>query len=137
MVEFLNSLHIDYIIGLGDVECPQYINNFLGILGEMDNVTVQKYLKKNNLLIDNFLDLSISFSSRKVITHFPPRNPRGSQSVLGNILSNGPELLFHGHIEDQLVYEVGKTKVISVGSMEKGYYVIYDGRSFELKRASH
>ena len=137
MIEFLNSLSVDYVVGLGDVECPQYINNFLGILGEMENVTVQKYLRKNKLLIDNFLDLSTSFSSKKVITHFPPRKPRGSQLVLGNILSNSPELLFHGHIEEQLVYEVGKTKVVSVGSMEKGYYVIYNGKNFELKRAGH
>ena len=103
----------------------------------MEDITVQKYLRKNNLLIDNFLDLSTSFSSRKVITHFPPRNPKGSQLVLGNVLSYSPEFLFHGHIEEQLSYNVGKTKVISVGSMEKGYYVIYDGRNFELKRTSH
>lgn len=137
MIDFLNSLEVDLIIGLGDIECPQFIHNYKGILGEMENVTVQKYLKKNGLLAENILDLSISFSSRKVITHFPPRRPRGSQVVLGSILSQMPELVFHGHIEEQGIYTIGEAKVISVGSLEKGYFVIYERGRIELKRRSH
>lgn len=137
VIEFLNGLDVDLILGLGDVECPQYIKNFRGILGEMEDVTTQKYLKKNNLIITDLFNLSTSFSSRKVITHFPPRNPRGSQKILGQILSNLPELVFHGHLDEQREYYIGKTRIISVGSLEKGYYVIYNGEKYELKRSSH
>ncbi|HII75073.1 TPA: hypothetical protein HA332_12075 [Sulfurisphaera tokodaii] len=138
VIDFLNKLEVDLIVGLGDVECPQYIKKYKGILGEMEDITTQKYLRKNGLLIqEGVLDLFISFSYRKVITHFPPRNPRGSQKVLAEILSNLPEIVFHGHLIEQKVYDIGKTKVVSVGSLEKGYYVVYDGREYELKRSSH
>lgn len=138
MIDFLNHLDVDYIVGLGDVECPQYIKNFKGILGEMEDVTTQKYMRKRGLLIQGtFFDLSTSFSSAYVITHFPPRNPRGSQKVLGEILSNSPKLVFHGHLEFQQIYKIQETEVISVGSIEKGYYVLFDGKTYELKRSSH
>ncbi|BFH73287.1 hypothetical protein SJAV_12310 [Sulfurisphaera javensis] len=137
MIEFLNSLDVDAIVGLGDVECPQYIRNYYGILGEMEDITTQKYLRKNGLLVDKILDLSTSFTSKKVITHFPPRYPRGSQLVLGQILSNLPEIVLHGHLEEQKTYYINKTQIVSVGSIEKGYYVIYDGEKYELKRCCH
>ncbi|WP_231112411.1 hypothetical protein [Stygiolobus azoricus] len=140
VIEFLNLLSVDYIIGLGDVECPQYISNYYGILGEMDNVTTQKYLRqKNKLITKTFGNLSIDFSTKIVITHFQPRTSYGSQVILGKILSESPELLIHGHLRSQKEYNVVKTRVYSAGSLEEGYYLIFDSsnNSVELERASH
>ena len=140
VIEFLNSLNVDYIIGLGDVECPQYLSNFYGILGEMDNVTVQKYLKhKGKLILSTFHGLSVDFSAKIVITHFQPRTPFGSQFITGKILSETPEVLIHGHLREQKEYSLGKTRIYSVGSSELGYFAIFDSskNSLELERASH
>ena len=140
VIEFLNSLSVDYIVGLGDVECPQYISNYYGILGEMDNITTQKHLRQRNKLITTtFGNLSVDFSTKIVITHFQPRTSYGSQLILGKILSESPELLIHGHLRSQKEYSVGKTRVYSAGSLEDGYYLIFDSsnNSVELERASH
>ena len=141
VIEFLNSLNVDFVVGLGDIECPQYISNYYGILGEMDTVTAQKYLRKmNKLIVSPFLNVfSTDFSSKIVITHFPPDSPTGSRFVKAKILAESPEIVIHGHTRVQKEYSIGRTRVISVGSMELGYYVIFNTQDsrVELERTSH
>lgn len=148
LIEFIN--HFEIVIGLGDVECPQYINNYYGIIGEMESVYVHKYLKKTNRLIDSkFLDFSTDFSTEFYITHFPPKdfdtgltyNVRIGRSEIDSvILKNKPKVVLHGHSEEQRVSEKIGIKIISIGSFIHGYYAIYDSYSREiklLKRSSH
>ncbi|AAY79870.1 hypothetical protein [Sulfolobus acidocaldarius] len=139
LIEKINSLNVDYVVGLGDVECPQFLRDFYGILGEMDNITTMKYLKNTGKLIESsFLTFSTNFSNI-TITHFPPRLEYGSLIVRNQILTNSPKIVFHGHSEVQKIYNLGLTKIVSIGSGEKGYYVIYDSNMNEiiLKRSSH
>jgi hypothetical protein len=127
-IEYLNGLQVDYIIGLGDVECPQYLNNYYGILGEMDEVTIMKYLRKSKRLITDRVDLfSVNFSTDYVLSHF---SPRSSQKVMGEVLQYKPKVLIHGHSENQEEYHVLDVKVISVGSFEKGYYLLFENGKF-------
>lgn len=132
-IEYLNGLRVDYIIGLGDVECPQYLNNYYGILGEMDEVTVMKYLKKSKRLIEDklFELFSVNFSTDYVLSHF---SPRSSQKVMGEVLQYKPKVLVHGHSEIQEEYYILDVKVLSVGSFEKGYYLLFENGKFIKSR---
>jgi Icc-related predicted phosphoesterase len=136
LIDKINSLKFDYIIGLGDIECPQYLRNFYGILGEADSVYVLKYLKKNGKLIETEkFNFSVDFSTPNVISHFPPEGCNtariknfliGYYDIYNKIVRYNPKTLFHGHSESQGVCEIGVTKVVSVGLLKNGKYVMYD-----------
>ncbi|AWR98274.1 hypothetical protein DFR86_06960 [Acidianus sulfidivorans JP7] len=136
------------IIGLGDVECPQYLNNYYGILGEMESVYIQKYLKKQNRLITRYLDFSTDFSTDFYLTHFPPKGFNsgitynvniGRSEVAAMILEHKPKVVLHGHSEEQRIVEKMGIKIISVGSFYLGYYAEYNEETKEiiLKRRCH
>ncbi|QKR00006.1 hypothetical protein GWK48_06105 [Metallosphaera tengchongensis] len=136
MIERLNSLNKP-ILGLGDVECPQRLKNFRGILGEMDNITAMKYMENHSLLVkERILDLSVDFSTPLVISHLPPLGSStgmiygvmvGSKSVRARILAHKPRLLFHGHSEVQSVADFHGSTVVSIGSTLMGYVIEYFG----------
>ncbi|ARM77120.1 hypothetical protein B6F84_07925 [Acidianus manzaensis] len=141
-IEFINNF--DTIIGLGDVECPQYLNNYHGILGEMESVYIQKYLKKNNRIITNYLDFSTDFSTNIYITHFPPKGfdsgityrvKIGRSDITSLILENKAKIkiVLHGHSEEQKIVDKLGIKIISIGSFYKGYYAEYNEHTKEIK----
>ncbi|EZQ03831.1 hypothetical protein CM19_08895 [Candidatus Acidianus copahuensis] len=146
-IEYINNLKFDAVVGLGDVECPQYISNFMGILGEMESVYIMKYLKTNKRLIEGkYLNLSTDFSTGIHITHFPPEVNTSilnvkvkNDEIRSIILKNSPKIVIHGHSDRQCTYNLGKTTVISIGSFKAGYYAVYipDKEEIILKWASH
>ncbi len=123
------------MISLGDVECPERLDLVYGIPGEADVPSVARYLRA--------LERPEDF--RVIVFHFPPYGfpcfgkKCGDRRVLSFILAEKPELVIHGHSEDQLEYRIGDTRVVSVGSLERGFYVIYDPRrnSYSLERLGH
>lgn len=114
---------------MGDVECPERLNLVYGIPGEADVPSVQRFLRPLRRP-----------EIKAHLFHFPPFGlPRfgvksGYQEVLAFILSEKPDLVFHGHTEQQLEYRIADTRVISVGALDRGYYVVYDDKrnSYEL-----
>ncbi|MCG3109860.1 hypothetical protein L3N51_02156 [Metallosphaera sp. J1] len=135
VIEWLNRLGAR-VIGLGDVECPQRIRNFKGILGEMDSITATKYMERNNLLFTREGDLSVDFSTPYVIVHEPPFGVGtglvngvsiGSLAVRAKILTHRPLLVFHGHSEVQKEVDFEGTRVVSVGLGSLGQFVEYFG----------
>ncbi len=148
-VEYINN-NFDGVIGLGDVECPQYLKDFHGILGEMESVYVMKYLKKTNRLITKeFLGISTDFSTEISITHFPPKGFKsglimdkeiGRKEISANILSSKTKIVIHGHSENQSSVTYHGFQIISIGAFEKGYLAVYypEENKIELiKRSSH
>ncbi|BBG27277.1 hypothetical protein IC007_1821 [Sulfuracidifex tepidarius] len=143
-IEQVNRLNFDETIGLGDIECPQLFRNFHGILGEMDSVHTFKEMDRKGMLIkDRFSVLSIDFSTHYVMSHFPPLGSHtgniigkeeGNSKVTASLLKNKPKILFHGHSEAQGIGEIMGTTVVSVGSLLRGHYVIFetDSLAFEL-----
>ena len=123
------------MISLGDVECPERLNLVYGIPGEADVPSVARYLR----VFEKPSDVKV------FLFHFPPfgftcfGKKCGDQSVVAFILSEKPDLVIHGHSEDQKEYRLGDTRVVSVGSLEKGYYVIYDPKrnSYSLEGLGH
>ncbi|PVU74185.1 hypothetical protein DDW13_08475 [Acidianus hospitalis] len=146
-VEYINN-NFDGVIGLGDVECPQYLNNFHGILGEMESVYIMKYLKKTERLITKeFLGLSTDFSTEISITHFPPKGFKsgiiinveiGKKEISAKILSSKTKIVIHGHSENQTIVNSHGFQVISIGAFEKGYLAIYypEEKKIELSKIS-
>ncbi|MEM1599643.1 MAG: hypothetical protein QW214_00705 [Saccharolobus sp.] len=146
MIERLNNeIDADIFIGLGDIECPQYIRNFYGIVGEMEDVSVLKYLKRNNKYVTKLLNISSDFSTDVVITHYPPKGSItgiingvliGSNQIMAKILSTKPKLLFHAHSDIQKEYLLGQTRIVSIGNLNDGYYTEYypDSYSFMFKK---
>ncbi len=142
VVERVNSLQADAVIGLGDIECPQLFNNFHGILGEMDSVSTFKEMDRNGLLLKgSFSILSEDFSTPYVISHFPPLgsatgiiadNREGNSRVTALLLKNRPKIIFHGHSEIQTVVELQGIKVVSVGSLLYGQYLMLDTESLSF-----
>ncbi|MEM0279046.1 metallophosphoesterase family protein [Metallosphaera sp.] len=135
VIERINEMRMQ-VVGLGDVECPQHIINFKGILGEMEGITARKYLETNNLIITKLLDLSSDFSTPFVIVHEPPYGVGtgkilnvnvGSRLTRSRILAYRPKVVFHGHSEVQREVYFNETKVISIGSGFLGQFVIYQG----------
>lgn len=114
---------------MGDVECPERLNLVYGIPGEADVPSVQRYLRK-------FEGLNV----KAKLFHFPPFGfdfmgvKVGDQKVLAFILSEKPDLVIHGHAERQAEYRIADTRVVSVGSLDLGYYALYDAKknSYEL-----
>ncbi len=107
-----------------------------------------KYLKKTNRLIQNSINgLSINFSDKIVITHFTPKDfgtgmignfTIGSDEISRKIKSNSPKIILHGHSEYPAISEKNGIKVISIGSLYKGFYTEYypDNLEFVFKRAA-
>ena len=132
------------IVGLGDVECPQRLERFRGILGDFDGVTAMKYLASKGLLVNRVGDLSSDFSTPYVMVHSPPWGVGtgiingvqvGSREVRAKILTFRPKAVFHGHSEFQGVGQLGETRVVSVGLAELGFYVRYEGEGkFSFQR---
>ncbi|AWR99377.1 hypothetical protein [Metallosphaera hakonensis] len=126
------------ILGLGDVECPQRIKNFKGILGEIDSVTAMKYMERNGLLVNRELDLSVDFSTPFVIAHEPPFGVGtgyildisiGSRGLRAKVLSNLFRIntLFHGHSEIQIEVNFHGVKIVSIGLGSNKQLVEYRG----------
>ncbi|WP_246253045.1 metallophosphoesterase family protein [Acidianus brierleyi] len=148
MIEYINDQKFDAVIGLGDIECPQFLNNFYGILGEFESVFVMKYLKKTNRLIQTSIyGLSVNFSDKIVITHFPPKGfgtgiignfMIGNEETTKKILHNKPKIVLHGHSEYPSISEKNGIKIISIGSLYNGFYTEYypDNVEFVFKRAA-
>lgn len=142
-IERVNELNFDEAIGLGDIECPQLFRDFHGILGEMDSVHTLKEMDREGMLIKNrFSILSADFSSNYVISHFPPLGSNtgnvigkeeGNSRVTASLLKNKPRILFHGHSEVQKVGEMNGVKVVSVGSLLRGHYVIFETENAKLE----
>ncbi|WP_338599864.1 hypothetical protein V6M85_10825 [Sulfolobus tengchongensis] len=142
LIELLNNFDTDLFIGLGDIECPQFIRNFQGIIGEMEDVSILKYLRNSGRYFTRILNISSDFSSDIVVTHYPPKDSItgiidsvkiGLESVLSKVLSNQPKILFHAHSEIQGDYYIGRTRVISIGNLNRGYYVEYYPEKDEIK----
>ncbi|AOL16100.1 hypothetical protein BFU36_04490 [Sulfolobus sp. A20] len=135
LINYVNNLDADLIIGLGDVECPQYIKSeFYGILGEMEDVSVLKYLRKNNKYFTKLSNISSDFSSEVVVTHYPPKGSItgkifgvtiGSEDIMNKVKKHQPLLLFHAHSSIRGEFELGKTKIVSIGNLINGHYVEY------------
>ena len=146
-VEYINN-NFDGVIGLGDVECPQYLKDFHGILGEMESVHVMKYLKKSGRLITTeFLGISTDFSTEISITHFPPKGFKsgilmgkeiGRKEISAKILSSKTKIVIHGHSENQNVVNIHNFQIISIGAFEKGYLAIYypEEKKIQLSKVS-
>ncbi|BDB97109.1 hypothetical protein [Saccharolobus caldissimus] len=142
VIEVLNNLDVDLFIGLGDVECPQYIRDFYGIVGEMEDVSVLKYLRSSGRYLINMFNISSDFSTEVVISHYPPKGSFtriiddnikiGLKDVSEKILVHKPKLLFHAHSNIQNQGRIYDTIVISIGSLENGYYVEYYPEKFNF-----
>ncbi|MCI2414647.1 MAG: hypothetical protein MPF33_05270 [Candidatus Aramenus sp.] len=138
-VDYFNSQGYDAIIGLGDVECPQYLENFYGILGEMESVFVMKYLKSTSRLIDSdAFERSFNLGLKVFMTHFPPKG-YGTGTIGGftvgkdvPIPRGGKVLVLHGHSDYPSVVKKDETTVVSVGSVLKGFYVELSPDTLEL-----
>jgi len=134
IIKWINSLNFEYVIGLGDVECPNYIKNFYGILGETESVFVLKWLRSSGRLLDSRLhEISSDFSTEIVITHYPPSYlgkiagvSVGSNEVYNKLILHKPKLLIHGHSENVGISKIGMTRVVSIGLLRDGNYAIYD-----------
>ena len=135
VIESLNRLGTR-VIGLGDIECPQRIRNFKGILGEMDSITAMTYMERNNLMISREDDLSVDFSTPYVIVHEPPFGVGtgyingvsvGSLSLRAKILTYRPSVVFHGHSEVQKEVDFQGTRVVSIGLGSLRQFVEYFG----------
>ncbi|QGA54984.1 hypothetical protein GFS03_10560 [Sulfolobus sp. E5-1-F] len=144
LINLVNELNADLFIGLGDIECPQFIRNFIGIVGDMEDVSVFKYLKNTGKYLEKYFNISSDFSTNIVISHYPPKGSItgiindvkvGSQEIMARVLSNQPKILFHAHSEIQKEYYINNTKVVSIGNFSKGYYVEYDSEKGEVKLA--
>lgn len=146
-IEYINK-NFDGVIGLGDIECPQYLKDFHGILGEMESVYIMKYLKKTDRLISRkFFDLSTDFSTEISITHFPPKGFKsgllmnkeiGRKEISAMILSSKTKIVIHGHSENQSSVTSRGFQIISVGAFEKGYLAVYypEERKIQLIKVS-
>ncbi|MEM1625926.1 MAG: hypothetical protein QXV69_01375 [Sulfolobaceae archaeon] len=142
LLDWINSQTRDfnYIIGLGDVECPQYINNFYGIIGEIESVFVFKWLKNNGRLLYRLNNISTDFSTEIVVTHYPPSNlgkvlrfDIGSNEVYKKMILYKPKILIHGHSENVGISEVEGTQVISIGLLRDGNYAVYENGKIFFK----
>nr|WP_231918190.1 hypothetical protein [Saccharolobus solfataricus] len=144
LINFVNELDADLFVGLGDIECPQFIRGFIGITGDMEDVSVLKYLKSTGKYLNKYLNISSDFSTDIVISHYPPKGSItgiingvrvGSQEVLAKVLSNQPRILLHAHSEVQKEYYINNTRVISIGNFSMGYYGEYYPEQGEVKLA--
>ncbi len=139
VIDYFNSQNYEAIIGLGDVECPQYLDNFYGILGEMESVFVMKYLKNNSKLINSEMFVRLfNLNGRVILSHFPPKS-YGSGSIGGITIGRDlaiPKgekvIILHGHSDYPSLVNKEETTVVSVGSVFKGFYVELDPLTFEF-----
>ncbi|GEM_PF-311326 len=144
VIETLNEKDFDLVIGLGDVVCPNLLERFLGIIGEMEDVYIQKFLRSNHLILNRREDLGISsdFTTDVVITHLPPRGSKtgviggvrvGSSRIASMVISLSPRLLFHSHSEVQGIDSIGSTLVVSIGALDEGDYTVYYPKTGEFE----
>lgn len=117
-IDRLNSMEVDYIIGLGDIECPLFINNYYGIIGEMENFHVARELKKAGKLIYNkFLDFSTSDAINTIyyISHYLSKTSMARKYKY--------KIAFYGHYEYSKILN---EKEWIIGSFLRGSYVLVD-----------
>ncbi|BBD72426.1 hypothetical protein HS1genome_0815 [Sulfodiicoccus acidiphilus] len=136
----LSKLEVDLFVGLGDLECPNLLPRFLGILGEKDGVFVKHFLDQGRYLISN-RELSSDFSTDVWISHLAPRGSStgliaglevGDSKLTEKALMLRPKLIFHGHSEVQAVNTLGETTVVSPGPLSRGLFALYDSSSREF-----
>lgn len=130
VIEYFNEEY-ELVIGLGDVNCPQFFRNYFGLPGETEGKFVWNYLRKNNRTLQ-YLPQEIKevLYGWALLTH-RPYEVEGGEKASGLVI-------FHGHHTSQGIMEERERTVISVGALFKGRYVelIPEKKTYELRDIS-